>query len=171
MDPALWLAFAYRSLRSEEERRDEAARAGPDPAEFPAPVIERERADAKELEDRGVRLLPISDEDYPGRLRATGEPILLQVAGRAALLEEEGVLYLAGARGASAAALSEAIDGGRRCVVVLSKGMLRAESLLRALAEPIADGTVALVTAEPPRASWGPVRDRRRDALLRILRR
>jgi predicted Rossmann fold nucleotide-binding protein DprA/Smf involved in DNA uptake len=168
-DGALWLALAYRSLLGEGERRAVAQGPGPDPSDFPEAVLARERGDAKELEDLGVRLLALPDEEYPARLRRAEGPLLLQVAGRPSLLAEEGVKVLAGVRGAAAGALQETLDSGGRAVVVLSKGMLQAKSLLRALAEPIADGALALVTAEPPRATWGPLRDRRRDALARLL--
>jgi hypothetical protein len=50
---------------------------------------------------------------------------------------------------------------------VLSKGLLHAKTLLRQLHDELADGQVALVSAESPRAAWGPIRDRRRDELVR----
>ena len=127
--------------------------------------------DANELEELGVRLLTVRDDEYPQRLRGDeGSPIVLQVAGRVALLEEEGVRYVTGYRGAKGEELAEVIDSGGRAVLVLSKGLLKSGSLLRALQQPIEDGSIALVSAEPPRASWGPVRDGRRDALASRLR-
>ena len=157
---AAWMALAYRSaLASPEQLR--RAHEGPRVDDFPADVVAREARDLEALHDLGVRVLTVADDEFPDRLRADG-PIVLQVAGRAALLEEEGVAILAGARRLE--------DLERRAVVVLSKGMLQAKTLLRALHEPIRDGTIALVSAEPPRAAWGPVRDRRRDDLCRRLR-
>jgi hypothetical protein len=84
------------------------------------------------------------------------------VAGSVGLLGQNGVRWLAGHRG-----LREALDRGERTVVVLSKGLLHAKTLLRQLHDELADGQVALVSAEPPRAAWGPIRDRRRDELVR----
>ena len=159
-----WLALAYRSAQPSAELWRIALGPGPDADAFPPDVLEREADDARALRDLGVRLLTCADAEYPARLRDATGPILLQVAGRAALLEEEGVTVLAGHK-----RLGEVLDAGDRAVVVLSKGMLKAKSLLAALQEPIADGMIALVTAEPPRAVWGPIRDRRRDALCRTL--
>jgi len=137
----------------------------------PEVFTEREEREAQELSELGVRVLTLRDEDYPQRLRTDeGAPLVLQVAGRASLLEEEGVDYLAGYRGAAGARLAEVLDSGGRAVVVVSKGLLKADSVLRALHEPIEDGSVALLSMEPPRASWGPVRDKRRDKLCSRLR-
>lgn len=164
-DLRAWMALAYRSALGSAEAVRIALGPGPDPGSFPPDVLEREGEDLARLEELGVRLLTIADEEYPGRLRGEDAPLLLQVAGRVSLLEEEGVEFVAGHRGAAAQRLVETLDSGGRAVVLLSKGMLKSRSLLRALHEPIEDGSVALLSAEPPRASWGPVRDQRRARL------
>jgi predicted Rossmann fold nucleotide-binding protein DprA/Smf involved in DNA uptake len=161
---AAWMALAWRSALPSAEQHRIALGPGPDAASFPGDVLAREETDLAALRDLGVRLLPVTDPDYPARMRDDG-PVLLQVAGRAALLEEEGVTYVTGIRGAQGEKLMETLDTGGRAVIVLSKGMLKAKSLLRALHEQLRDGAVALVSGEPPRAAWGPVRDKRRDAL------
>lgn len=162
---AAWMALAWRSALPTAEQVRVAL--GEGPSGFPPDVIEREETDLHALEELGVRVLTMADEEFPARLR--DGPVVLQVAGRASLLNEEGVEVYSGYRGKEGARLMEAIDAGSRAVVVLNKGMLKAESLLRALHEPLSDGCVALVSAEPPRASWGPVRDVRRDELARRL--
>ncbi|MHC4550329.1 MAG: hypothetical protein ACYTEZ_16285 [Planctomycetota bacterium] len=161
METAAWMALAYRSALSHAERMRIATGPGPDPDAFPADVLEREAGDLEQLRDLGVRVLTLADPEFPERLRDEG-PIVLQVAGRPALLDEEGVECLAGHR--------QLEDLDQRTVVVLSKGMLHAKTLLRALHDPIADGTITLVSAEPPRATWSPLRDQRRDELAKRLR-
>jgi hypothetical protein len=165
------MALAYRTPMASAELQRIALGEGPKAEDFPPEVYEREAEDLGALKVLEVRLLTLADPEYPERLRGDEAPILLQVAGRVSLLEEEGVELVAGYRGKGGRQLQEALDRGDRAVVVLSKGMLCAKSLLRALHEPIADGSVALLSAEPPRASWGPIRDRNRDALLRALTR
>ena len=96
-------------------------------------------------------------------------PVVLQVAGRADLIDEDGVEFIAGSGAKGRQALAERIESGSRCVVVLSKGMLKAKSMLRALHEPLEYGQMALISAEPPRAAWGPIRDSHRDQLLAML--
>jgi hypothetical protein len=167
---AAWLALAFRTAHGSAEALRIALGPGPDPSAFPAEVLEAEARDLAELDDLGVRLLTIGDADYPGRLRGDTAPLVLFVAGRPALLDAEGVAYFGRFRGEEGARLAENLDAGGRAVLVLSKGLLRAGTLLRALAEPIENGALALASAEPPRASWGPMRDRRRDALLARLR-
>ncbi len=161
MKTAAWMALAWRSGLGHAERMRIAVGPGPDPEALPADVLEREAGDLEQLHDLGVRVLTIQDPEYPERLRDDG-PLVLQVAGRPALLEEEGVEVLAGHR--------DLQDLDQRTVIVLSKGMLKAKTLLRALHEPIRDGTITLVSAEPPRAAWSPLRDQRRDALAARLR-
>ena len=41
--------------------------------------------------------------------------------------------------------------------------------LLRALHESLENGSMTLLSAEPPRATWGPVRDSHRDQLISML--
>jgi len=125
-------------------------------------VIEHEAADLKALAELGVRVITAKDPEFPQTLRSDEGPYVLQVAGRAGLLGEGGVAWLKGHR-----PLGELLERGERAVVVLSKGLLNAKTLLRQLHEALADGQVALVSAEPPRAAWGPVRDVRRDELVR----
>jgi len=171
MEPvAAWMALAYRCPLPSAELERIALAEGPRPEMFPPEVLAREEEDRRALADLGVRLLTLRDDDYPPRLRGAGAPLVLQVAGHASLLDEDGVAVLAGHRGPAGEQLADAVDGGSRAVLVLAKGMLKARSLLRALHEPLADGSVALVSAEPPRASWGPARNLRRDALCRALR-
>lgn len=167
VDPrAPWLALAYRSALPTAEALRIALGPGPDPAAFPPDVLARESRDLAALDALGVRLLTIADPDYPQRLREGPAPLVLQVAGRVDLLHRPRVDVLAGHK-----RLAPCLEDGTAAVAVLSKGMLRARTLLRALHEPIEEGRIALVTAEPPRASWGPVRDRHRDALCASLRR
>ena len=161
METAAWMALAYRSGLSHAERLRIATGPGPDPEALPADVLEREAQDLEQLHDLGVRVLTLKDPEYPAKLKDDG-PLVLQVAGRPALLEEEGVECLAGHR--------KLEDLDRRTVIVLSKGMLQAKTLLRALHDPIQDGMITLVSAEPPRATWSPLRDQRRDELARRLR-
>jgi predicted Rossmann fold nucleotide-binding protein DprA/Smf involved in DNA uptake len=163
------MALAYRTPMASAELQRIALGEGPKADDFPPEVYEREAEDLHALEEMGVQLLILADPEYPERLRGEGAPILLQVAGRVSLLEEEGVEFVAGYRGKGGRQLQEALDRGDRAVVVLSKGMLGAKSVVRALHEPISDGSVALLSAEPPRAAWGPIRDRNRDALIRAL--
>ncbi|MHC4137032.1 MAG: hypothetical protein ACYTDU_14770 [Planctomycetota bacterium] len=161
METAAWMALAYRSGLSHAERLRIALGPGPDPEAVPADVLEREAGDLEQLKDLGVRVLTLKDPEYPARLRDDG-PLVLQVAGRPALLDEEGVACLAGHR--------DLQDLDQRTVIVLSKGLLKAKTLLRALHEPIRDGTITLVSAEPPRATWNRLRDQRRDELAKRLR-
>jgi len=168
-EQAAWLALAYRSGMSDTTKREIALGPGADPSDFPADVIEREAEDAQALADMGVRLIPITDSDYPERLLMAQGPVVIQVAGRADLIDEEGVAFIAGSGAKGRQALAECVESGDRTVVVLSKGMLKAKSLLRALHEPLENGTITLLSAEPPRATWGPIRDAHRDQLLAIL--
>lgn len=170
-DLVAWMALAWRSPRGSGERRAIALGGGPAAGDFPRAILENERADLAALEAMGVRLLTILDEEYPAHLREREGPLLLQVAGRPSLMAEDRIAVLEGARGAAAESLMEVLDSGGHAVVVLSKGLLMARSLLRALQEPLLDGSVALVSAEPPRASWGPARDRRRAEFAAALRR
>ena len=165
-----WMALAWRSGLPDAERWERAKGMGPGEGEFAEEVLERERADLRALERIGVRLVRAIDPEFPERWRAPPAPVLLQVAGNAALLGAPGVEFVAGARGSEGARLADLLDRGGRACVLLSKGLLSARGELRALAEPIADGSLALVSAEPPRASWGPARERRRAALLALLR-
>jgi len=166
---AAWLALAYRSGMSDTVKREIALGPGAHPSDYPPDVIEREAEDARALADLGVRLLAITDPDYPERLLMAQGPVVIQVAGRAELIDEEGVEFIAGSGAKGRQALAERVESGDRCVVVLSKGMLKAKSMLRALHEPLENGTMALLSAEPPRATWGPIRDSHRDQLLAIL--
>jgi len=167
--PAAWLALAFRSPLSHAQKLERAQGAAPRDEEFDPALLAREEEDWRALEALGIALLTIADERYPERLRAGPAPLLLFLAGRASLLEERGALVVAGVRGAAGEALVETLDGGGRAVAVLSKGLLSARSLLRALHEPIADGSLALVSAEPPRAAWGPSRDARRARIVAAL--
>ncbi|MHC4955061.1 MAG: hypothetical protein ACYTGZ_14370 [Planctomycetota bacterium] len=166
---APWLALAFRSGMSDADKRACALGDGPQPWDFPEDVLERESEDAAALEDMGVRLLTLADPDYPSRLLMAMGPVVLQVAGRADLVDEENVAFIPGSGAKGRQAIQEHLESGDRAVVVLSKGMLKAKSMLRALHEPIDNGTIALVSAEPPRAAWGPVRDANRDLLLAAL--
>ena len=166
-DKAAWLALAFRSALPRPEQRRIALEEGP--GEFPDAVMAGEAEDLEELEDIGVDLVTIRDPEYPDRLREEG-PVLLQVRGRSGLLNEQGVEVFGRYRGAEGERLAEALDSGSRVILVLSKGMLKASSLLRAFRQQLEDGAIAVVSAEPPRASWGPVRDRRRDELVARLR-
>lgn len=168
-EQAAWLALAYRSGMSDSVKREIALGPGAHPSDYPEDVIEREAEDARALADLGVRLIPITDPDYPERLLMSQGPVLIQVAGRADLIDEEGVEFIAGSGAKGRQALAERIESGDRCVVVLSKGMLKAKSMLRALHEPLDNGTITLLSAEPPRATWGPIRDSHRDQLIAML--
>ena len=152
---AVWMAAAFRSAAHVDT---------PEASAFPPDIVEREAEDLRELEEMGAVVLTREDPDYPERLR-DGGPLVLSVAGKRSLLNEEGVEVFAKYRGEEGERLMDALDAGTRVLLVLSKGLLKARSLLRALHEPLENGCVALVSAEPPRASWGPVRDVRRDAL------
>ncbi|MGQ0613649.1 MAG: hypothetical protein ACT4PV_07935 [Planctomycetaceae bacterium] len=167
--PAAWLALAFRSPLTLEQKRALAIGAGPRDEEFEPALLEREARDWRALEEQGISLLTIADEAYPERLRAGPAPLLLLLAGRASLLEERDARVVAGVRGAAGEALMETLDGGGRAVAVLSKGLLSARNLLRALHEPIAEGSLLLVSAEPPRAAWGPSRDARRAKIVAAL--
>jgi len=168
-EQAAWLALAYRSGMSDSVKREIALGPGADPSDYPVDVIEREAEDAQALADLGVRLIAITDSDYPERLLIAQGPVVIQVAGRADLIDEEGVKFIAGSGAKGRQALAERVESGDRTVVVLSKGMLKAKSLIRALHEPLEFGTIALLSAEPPRAAWGPIRDSHRDQLLALL--
>ena len=163
-EKAGWLTLAYRSGLSDEEKRERALAGDvPDHAE------DKDLAAIGQLEEFGVQLLTL--DEMPERLQFDGGPVVVQVAGRAELIDEEGVRFLAGSGAKGRAAIADALDSGDRIVVVLSKGMLKAKSLLSALREPIEFGSVALLSAEPPQATWGPVRDANRDQLLGALNR
>ena len=168
-EQAAWLALAYRSGMSDSTKREVALGPGAHPDDYPGDVIERELGDVRALADLGVRLIPITDPDYPERLLMAQGPVVLQVAGRADLIDEEGVEFIAASGAKGRQALAERIESGDRCVVVLSKGMLKAKSMLRALHEPLENGTMTLLSAEPPRATWGPIRDSHRDQLIAML--
>jgi len=161
---ARWISLAYRSGLSDDEKRARA-----EAGDFPNLVEMKDLADLRELEEMGVRLLTLEDDDFPERLRQEGGPLIVQIAGRAQLVDEEDVRFLPGSGAKGREAIAEALEAGDRFVVVLSKGMLKARTMLRALHEPIAEGSVALLSAEPPRAAWGPVRDANRDSLIRAL--
>ena len=163
---AAWISLAYRSGLSDAEKRA-AAEAG----EFPNLVEMRDLSDLRELKELGVRLLTLQDEDFPDRLRHEGGPLIVQVAGRIDLIDDEGVRFLPGSGAKGRQAIAEALDAGDRMVIVLSKGMLKARTMLKALHEPIDEGSVTLLSAEPPRAAWGPIRDANRDRLLATLAR
>jgi hypothetical protein len=161
MDTAAWMTLAWRTPLSDAERLAIATEGGPDRDALPADALEREAGDLEKLEDLGVRVLTLEDPEYPERLREEG-PLVLQVAGNADLLEDDDVECLSGHK--------HLRDLDQRAVIVLSKGLLKAKTLLRTLHDPIRDGTITLVSAEPPRATWNRLRDRRRDELAQRLR-
>ncbi len=164
------MALAYRAPLPAAARREVALGAGPASVPFSPEVLQREQEDLLALQDLGVRILTLPDQDYPDRLRRHEDPpLLLHVAGRHSLLVEEGVRFIAGVRGQAGAALHEALETGSRAVVLLSKGMLRARNELRGLGQAIEDGSIAVLSAEPPRAAWGPARTKRCRALCRAL--
>lgn len=158
---AAWIALAYRSGLSDVEKRIRA-----ESGDMPNLFEMKDLSDLRELEELGIRLLTLEDDDFPERLRREDGPLIVQIAGRADLIDQEGVRFVPGSGAKGKQAIAEALDAGDRMVVVLSKGMLKARTLLRALAEPIEEGMVTLLSAEPPRAAWGPVRDANRDLLL-----
>ena len=158
---ARWISLAFRSGLSDDEKRARA-----EAGDFPNLVEMRDLSDLRELEELGVRLLTLEDDEFPDRLRQEGGPLIVQIAGSTHLVDADGVRFLPGSGAKGRAAIAEAIESGDRFVVVLSKGMLKARTLLKALREPIEDGTAALLSAEPPRAAWGPVRDANRDRLI-----
>ncbi|MHC4972770.1 MAG: hypothetical protein ACYTG3_10595 [Planctomycetota bacterium] len=161
METAAWMALAWRNTLSRDERRQIALGPGPDPEAVPDDVLKREAEDLHQLEDLGVRVLTLLDPEYPTKLKEDG-PLVLQVAGNPDLLDEEGVECLSGHK--------DLEDLDQRTVIVLSKGLLNAKTLLRALHDPIQNGTITLVTAEPPRATWNRLRAQRRDRLAQRLR-
>lgn len=161
METAAWMALAWHSALSHAERTRLALGPGPDPGALPDDVLEREARDLEQLEDLGVRVLTIKDADYPEQLKDDG-PLVLQVAGDPRLLDDENVDCLAGHKNLK--------DLDQRTVIVLSKGMLKAKTLLRSLHDPIRNGTITLVSAEPPRATWNRLRDHRREELAQRLR-
>lgn len=166
-----WMALAYRTAMPSHEVMRIALGGGPDPDSFPLDVLDSEAKDFAALAELGVRLVTIADPDYPARIKGESAPILLQVVGSISLLHEPGVEIVAGTSAEAGRRLHEIVDAGGSAVLLLSKGMLKAKSLLRGLHQPIEDGSVVVVTAEPPRAAWGPVRDQRRNALAAALRR
>jgi hypothetical protein len=159
---AAWLALAFRTALPTAEAARIAFGDGPKPSDYPPNVIENEVADLRALAELGVRLITLKDPEFPEKLRSDEGPYVLQVAGREGLIGEGGVKWLPGHR-----PLAEALERGERAVVVVSKGLLNAKTLLRQLHDALEDGQVALVSAEPPRGTWGPVRDTRRDELVR----
>jgi hypothetical protein len=161
METAAWMALAWRNTLSQAERTEIALGPGPDPEAVPDDVLKREVQDLEQLQDLGVKVLTLKDPEYPTRLKDDG-PLVLQVAGSPKLLDEEGVEFLSGHR--------DLRDLDQRTVVVLSKGMLNAKTLLRALHDRIENGTITLDSAEPPRATWNRLRDQRRDQLAKRLR-
>ena len=158
---AAWLALAFRTALPTAEIAHIAFGDGPKPVDYPKKVIESEVEDLRALEALGVRVITVRDPEFPRKLKSDSGPYVLQVAGRKGLIAEGGVKWLAGHR-----PLGEVLERGDRAVVVLSKGLLNAKTLLRQLKDAIEDGQVALVSAEPPRAAWGPMRDQNRDALV-----
>jgi len=166
---AAWLALAFHIPLPSGEAARIVQEGGPDPADYPEELLEREACDLAGLEELGVKLLTPDDPEFPTRLLEGGAAPVLQIAGRLSLLDAEGVETFTSIRKEQGARLADLLDSGGRALLVLSKGMLKARSLLRALAEPIADGALAVVSGEPPRASWGPVRDRRRNRLRALL--
>jgi predicted Rossmann fold nucleotide-binding protein DprA/Smf involved in DNA uptake len=171
MDPtreqelAAWLALAFRTALPTADAARIAFGEGPKAADYPPAVIANEVEDLRALEQLGVRVITVRDPEFPEKLRSDEGPYVLQVAGPARLLVDRAVKWLAGHR-----ALGEVLEKGDRAVVVLSKGFLSAKTMLRQLHDAIEEGQVALVSAEPPRATWGPVRDTRRDELARRMR-
>jgi predicted Rossmann fold nucleotide-binding protein DprA/Smf involved in DNA uptake len=159
---AAWLALAFRTALPSAEVARIANGDGPKPGDFPPNVIEHEIEDLKALAQLGVHLITVKDPEFPRKIMGDDGPYVLQVAGRAGLLGEGGVKWLAGHR-----TLGEALDRGDRVVAVLSKGLLNAKTMLRQLHDALEDGQVALVSAEPPRATWNRLRDQRRDELVR----
>ncbi|MFB3066892.1 MAG: hypothetical protein ACE10D_10320 [Planctomycetota bacterium] len=78
-----WMALAYRAPLPAPARLDVALGSGPDSVPFPPEVLQREQEDLLALQDLGVRVLTLSDEDYPDRLRRQEDPpLLLHVAER-----------------------------------------------------------------------------------------
>ena len=161
-DLAAWLALAFRTALPSAEVARIANGDGPKPSDFPPNVIEHEAADLKALAQLGVRVITAKDPQFPAKLGGDDGPYVLQVAGRAGLLGEGGVKWLAGHR-----ALGEALERGDRVVVLVSKGLLNAKTMLKQLHDALEEGQVALVSAEPPRAAWNRLRDQRRDELVR----
>ncbi len=159
---AAWLALAFRTALPTTEAARIAFGDGPKPSDYPPAVIANEVEDLRALEQLQVRVITVKDPEFPEKLRSDEGPYVLQVAGKAGLLGEGGVKWLAGHR-----ALGDVLEKGDRAVVVLSKGLLNAKTMLRQLHDALEEGQVALVSAEPPRAAWGPVRDVRRDELVR----
>jgi hypothetical protein len=159
---AAWLALAFRTALPTAEVARIVNGDGPKPQDFPPNVIEHEAEDLKALAALGVRVITVKDPEFPGKLKAEDGPYVLRVAGREGLIGEGGVKWLAGHR-----PLGEALERGDRAVVVVSKGLLNAKTMLRQLHDALEDGQVALVSAEPPRAAWNRLRDQRRDDLVR----
>lgn len=158
---AAWLALAFRTALPTAETARIAFGDGPKPGDYPKNVIESEVEDLRALEALGVRVITVRDSEFPRKLKSDAGPYVLQVAGRKGLIGEGGVKWLAGHR-----PLGELLERGDRGVVVVSKGLLNAKTLLRQLHDAIEDGQVALVSAEPPRAAWGPLRDQHRDEIV-----
>lgn len=159
---AAWLALAFRTALPTAEAARIAFGDGPKPSDYPSAVIANGVEELRALQELGVRVITVKDPEFPEKLRSDEGPYVLQVAGREGLIGEGGVKWLAGHR-----PLGEVLERGGRAVVLLSKGLLHAKTLLRQIHDALADGQVALVSAEPPRATWGPVRDQRRDELCR----
>jgi len=168
---AAWLALAFHTPLAPGEAERIAREGGPDPANFPEELLAREAEDLAALEALGIKLLTPDDPEFPARILEGGAAPALQIAGRVSLLDAEGLETFTSIRKQQGARLIDLLDSGGRALLVLSKGMLKARSLLRALAQPIADGSLAVVSGEPPRASWGPIRDARRDRLRALLAR
>lgn len=162
---AAWISLAFRSGLSDAEKRARA-----EAGDFPNVVELKDLSDLRELEQLGVRLLTFEDDDFPERLQREDGPLLVQVAGRAELIDQEHVKFVPGSGAKGKEAIAAGLEAGDRMVIVLSKGMLKARAMLKALHEPIEEGSVALLSAEPPRAAWGPLRDANRDRLLQSLR-
>ena len=160
-EKAGWLTLAYRSGLSDFDKQDRAER-----GEVPNHAEDRDLAAIVALEELGVRLISLDEDDFPERLRFEGGPVLAQIAGRVDLIDMENVRFLGGTGAKGRQAIADALEAGDRIVIVLSKGMLKARSMLSALAEPIEDGSVTLLSVEPPQATWGPVRDANRDQLI-----
>ncbi|MEM8882968.1 MAG: hypothetical protein AAGD14_02775 [Planctomycetota bacterium] len=159
-----WLTFAYRSGLSDHEKwaRGHTSLL---PAEPEARDVEAVAA----LDELGVHLLHRENPDFPTRLAYEDGPIVVQVAGNPELIDDEDVRFVPGSGKLGRQAIEEGLEAGDRMVLVPSKGMLKARTMLKALAERIEEGQVALLSAEPPLAAWGPVRDSHRDQLIHRL--
>ncbi len=165
-EKAGWLTLAYRSGLSDFDKQDRAER-----GEIPDHAEDRDVAAVLALEELGVRLISLNEDEFPERLRFEGGPVLAQVVGCVDLIDTDEVKFLGGTGAKGRQAIADALEAGDRIVIVLSKGMLKARSMLNALREPIEDGSVTLLSVEPPQSTWGPIRDANRDQLMVALQR